>query len=705
MERPLAWLSLGVFVGVWSWLAWPAPPWLLAALGLLTLLLMPKLERRMSLVLIGMCLGQVLVWTQPHPGQLRSWTTGEVQSVTGKAALLLTPEGHLWTRLWPKPPPVGTRIAGRLNPNTPRQLLPGEWPQSAQARLARAPWVRMKIWTPLDVQPDPAALPDGLNHPGLLRALGSGDRSEVPPNVTDLLRRTGTIHLLAISGLHVGMISTMAGLLVWVMTRSLTRGQWAHAARILPVLSAAAAAIGYGEVVHWPVSTQRAAVMVVAVGLVSLFGRRPCPWQILGLAALGILAAQPSQAASLGFLMSFGAVGAIVLGMPTLAPITPDGTPWLLRTAIQGMGATTFATLGTLPVTAWVFQSVAISGPLANLLAVPMFTGLVVPLAIIGTIGPSDVQAPCLWLADRAVSAALLWIEACDLGTLTPAAGPAAAAALVAAVATLTRPLWAVVCLLCALSPWRPAPDGLTVTFPAVGQGSAVLVQWPDGRRWLVDGGPPGSRVLHWLRRSGVRHLDRVVLSHPDNDHFGGLLPVISGLSIGEFWTARPPMIEEHDYRALWQEVHARGVTVRTPGIAWTDPDQDNDRGLVLTIRHGRHRFLLLGDVSEDVEDRIAGGMPDMTVVQVSHHGSRTSSNPSLIAAASAHTAVIQSGLGNRFGHPHDQTIARWEGTKVRRTDTLGSLRFRSDGQHVIAQYWDPAYGWRSLPNQRAEFH
>ena len=185
----------------------------------------------------------------------------------------------------------------------------------------------MKIWTPLDVQPDPAALPDGLNHPGLLRALGSGDRSEVPPNVTDLLRRTGTIHLLAISGLHVGMISTMAGLLVWAMTRSLTRGQWAHAARILPVLSAAAAAIGYGEVVHWPVSTQRAAVMVVAVGLVSLFGRRPCPWQILGLAALGILAAQPSQAASLGFLMSFGAVGAIVLGMPTLAPITPDGTP------------------------------------------------------------------------------------------------------------------------------------------------------------------------------------------------------------------------------------------------------------------------------------------------------------------------------------------------------------------------------------------
>ena len=164
-------------------------------------------------------------------------------------------------------------------------------------------------------------------------------------------------------------------------------------------------------------------------------------------------------------------------------------------------------------------------------------------------------------------------------------------------------------------------------------------------------------------------------------------------------------MVEEHDYRALWQEVHARGVTVRTPGIAWTDPDRDNDRGLVLTIRHGRHRFLLLGDVSEDVEDRIAGGMPDMTVVQVSHHGSRTSSNPSLIAAASAHAAVIQSGLGNRFGHPHDQTIARWEGTTVRRTDTLGSLRFRSDGQHVIAQYWDPAYGWRSLPNQRAEFH
>ena len=521
----------------------------------------------------------------------------------------------------------------------------------------------MKFWTPLDVQTDPAALPDGLNHPGLIRALGSGDRSEVPPNVTDLLRRTGTIHLLAISGLHVGMISTMAGLLVWVMTRSLTRGRWAHTARILPVLSAAAAAIAYGAVVQWPVSTQRAAVMVVGVGLVSLFGRRPDPWQILGLAALVILAAQPAQAASLGFLMSFGAVGAILLGMPTLARITPDGT-LVARATLQGMGATTFATLGTLPVTAWVFQMVAISGPLANLLAVPIFTGLVVPLAIIGTVGPSDLQAPCFWVADRAVSVALLWIKACDLGTLTPASGPAAAAVLVAAIATLTRPLWAVVSPVRALtlaSDTRRTDGDLSggrtgKRSPGSMAGRSSLAGgW---RTTQLQGAPLASPI----GRSAPRPRDPLASRQRPLRR----TPSRNQRSIRRgFWTARPPMVGEHDYRALWREVHARGVAVRTPGIAWTDPDHDNDRGLVLTVRHGRHRFLLLGDVGAAIEDRIAGGMPNMTVVQVSHHGSRTSSSPALIAAASAHAAVIQSGRGNRFGHPHDQTVARWEGTSA----------------------------------------
>ena len=704
MRSPLAWLSLGVFIGVWSWLFRPVSPWALSIIFLATLALTSRSDARIGVVVLGLCIGQALVWTQPEPGQLRAWTTGEVRSVTGKSALLLTPEGHLWTQLWPKPPPVGTRIAGRMTPKASRKLLPGEWPQDAQAQLARARSVRMTFWTPLTSTPEPTRMPDGLVHPGLLRALGSGDRSEVPRQTTDLMRRTGTVHLLAISGLHVGMISTVAGLLAWLLSRALTRGRWPPLARILPVITAAGAAIGYGSLVQWPVSTQRAVAMVVSVSLLSLCGRRPDPWQVLGLAAIVVLGAQPSQAASLGFLMSFGAVAAILVGMPVWTRLIQERTPWIGRVAVHSIGATVFATLGTLPVTAWVFQTVSLSGPLANLLAVPILAGLGVPLAIFGTLGPSYLQAPCLWVADRAISLALMWIEFCDIGTATPAIGAVGALVLMASVATLSRPHWTLVLMACALSPWRPAPEGLTVTFPGVGQGSAVLIRWPDGRHWLIDGGPPGLRLLHWLRREGVHRIERVILSHPDKDHFGGLLPVVRSLPVDEFWTSRPPEPEERDYRQLWRDVHAREIPVRAPSIDPYDLSEDNDHGLVVTLRHGGQRFLFLGDVSDTVEDRIAEGMPNMSVVHVSHHGSKTASSPALIAAAEPQAAVIQSGEDNRFGHPHAQTLARWAGTKVHRTDTLGSIRFRSDGRQLIAQRWTAVSGWRSLPDRPPEF-
>jgi len=464
-------------------------------------------------------------------------------------------------------------------------------------------------------------------------------------------------------------------------------------------------AVAYGALVQWPISTQRAAVMVVGASIISLSGRRPSPWQMLGLAALVVLGLQPSQAASLGFLMSFGAVTAILLGMPVWTQLTGATTPWLVRALSNSIGASVFATLGTLPITAWVFQSVPLGGPLANLLAVPLFAGLGVPCAIVGTLGPTWLHTPALWVADQALSLALLWIGTCDLGLMTPALGPLAAVTLVGAIATISRPRWAFIILICALIPWRTTPTGFTVTFPAVGQGSAALITWPDGRYWLIDGGPPGKRLLHWLRREGVSRLDRVILSHPDHDHFGGLIPVVESLKVDEFWTSRRPIAGEQEYLKLWHAVHAHSVGVRTPDVPANGTDEDNDTGLILTLRHGAHRFLFLGDVSEDIEEQLAESMPSMTIVQVSHHGSKTSSSPALITAAAPRAAVIQSGVSNRYGHPHAQTLSRWNSTKVLRTDTLGSLRFRSDGESMVIQFWKDLWGWRSLPDRRPEFH
>ena len=705
MRSPLAWLSLGAVAGVWSWLLFPLPPLMIGALGAAVLSLMRRLSAGPCIVALGLCVGQALVWSQPPPGQLRQWTTGEVQTVSGRSALLLTPEGHVWTQLWPSPPSVGQRVAGRLRPQAQPQDLPGAWPRSAQARLARAQSVRMSRWTTLSTANPTTSLPADLSNPGLLRALATGDRSGVPAYTRDLLRRTGTVHLLAISGLHVGMVSMMAGLLVWLMSRSLTRGPWPPLARALPLVAAVVAALSYGSLVNWPVSTQRATAMVTGTSLVVLFGRQPSPWQVLGFAGLVVLSVQPSQAASLGFTMSFGAVAALLAGMPTLSRLIPDSAPWIIRSTINSVCATVLATLGTLPITAWVFQSLPLGGPMANLVAVPLFAGLAVPAAILAVQGPEWLQPLCTEVADQAISLALIWIELCDAGTLSPAVGPAGALALIAAIAALSKPRWSALILLLTLTPATPASSGLTVTFPAIGQGSSALIRWPDGRHWLIDGGPPGQHLLHWLRRAGVSRLERVILSHPDQDHFGGLLPIIDELPIDQFWASRPPVDGEARYRQLWLRAHAKHIHTRTPGVSSTDPSTDNDRGLVLTLRHGRHRFLFLGDLSEDVESMLANAMPGMSVVQVAHHGSKTSSSPDLIRAANPKFALIQSGVDNRYGHPHPQTISRWSGTNVLRTDTLGSVRFRSDGLRLTAQIWEPLIGWRSLADRIPELH
>jgi competence protein ComEC len=126
-------------------------------------------------------------------------------------------------------------------------------------------------------------------------------------------------------------------------------------------------------------------------------------------------------------------------------------------------------------------------------------------------------------------------------------------------------------------------------------------------------------------------------------------------------------------------------------------PATDNDTGLVLTLRHGSHRFLLLGDVGAETETRLAEHMPSMTVVLVSHHGSKNSSSAALISAASAQHAVVQAGAMNRYGHPHDSVIQAWGSDILLRTDQLGSIRMESDGMGLDIRRWHPQTLWASV--------
>ena len=139
------------------------------------------------------------------------------------------------------------------------------------------------------------------------------------------------------------------------------------------------------------------------------------------------------------------------------------------------------------------------------------------------------------------------------------------------------------------------------------------------------------------------------------------------------------------------------------PDLIHDDVKEDNDMSLVLLVEHGKHRFLFTGDISRKVESQLIETVRQVTLVQVPHHGSTSSSSVDFVNKTQPLIAVIQAGKANRFGHPHPSIVHRWNLKKVLRTDKYGSLRIRSDGEQLHADHWTPETGWASVTKQFAD--
>ncbi|HET9822949.1 MAG TPA: DNA internalization-related competence protein ComEC/Rec2 [Burkholderiaceae bacterium] len=570
-----------------------------------------------------------------------------------------------------------------------------------------------------------ARVPDARTA-GVLAALTVGDQAAIERADWDLFRDTGIAHLVSISGLHVTMFAWLAG--------SLASGLWrrsAWAVHRLPAVLAGrwlglAAAVAYALLAGWGLPAQRTVAMIAATVLLATLGLRwPAPLVLL-VAAACVVAGDPWALLAPGFWLSFVAVGLLLVAAPE-SPAARRG--WRAATK-AGLRSQAVATVGLAPLSLMFFQQVSLVGALANLLAIPLVTLLVTPLALLG------VVLPPLWSVAgalvQALVAALQVLAQWSGAVWTAAAAPPwaqAAALLGGALAVLPLPrslrLLAVPLLLPLLWPSsaRPPEGRFELLAADVGQGSAVAIVTRT-HVLLHDAGPQfsrdsdaGTRVLvPLLRGEGWTPIDLLMLSHRDSDHVGGAPAVMAALPVRALSSSLEP---QHPLRAgpwphgrceagqawTWDGVQFR-VLHPTTGDQGSASMTPNALSCVLLVSDAQgRRALLTGDLEAAQEDRLVralGAGLRSDVLLVPHHGSATSSSEAWLDAVQPRLAVVQHGYRNRFGHPAPAVMARYaeRAIAVVRSDRCGAWRWRSDtppGAQACERTAVPRY-WQDRP-------
>ncbi|PWD49465.1 competence protein ComEC [Serinibacter arcticus] len=579
-------------------------------------------------------------------------------------------------------------------------------------------------------------------HAALLPGIGVGDDSLVPEPLTEAMRASSLGHLLAVSGAHVAVV--LAGVLV--ATGGLRRGGRALVAVL--VLAGLVGLVGPDP------SVVRAAAMGAVVVLAVVLGRRASALPALAAAVTVLVLADPWIAREVGFALSVSATAGLVLGAGPLTELLRRRLPDPLAVALAVPLA---AQLACLPVLVLVDPGLATYGVLANALVapvVPPVTVLALLAALLAVCWPAGAHG-LLWVAQ----AGTWWIEQvahrcaelplARLPWPPGVTGLAALAALALGVTVLVRTergralvgrvgsrgvptvlvlagTVAVAALAAALvAPWRPAlvtvaapvveaafpPPGWRLLQCDVGQGSALLIstarEGGGERAVMVDVGPGGGGGEACLDDAGVRHLDRLVLTHADADHVGDLPAVLATVDVASVLV---PATTDPRMAALVSELRGDGVTVEERVVGTAGPEgpraptdavgpltlttlwptdravaiggdvDPNELSLTLWVTAPGLTVLVHGDLGAPAQQAMARTWPGLLavapdVVVVAHHGS-PDQDGELLAAAAGRLAIVSVGAGNDYGHPAPDTIEALTGAGalVVRTDRCGPI-------------------------------
>ncbi len=597
---------------------------------------------------------------------------------------------------------------------------------------------------------------EDINVRGVLKVWFLGDRSDISEVLVAAFRSTGLAHLLAISGLHVGLISLFIYNILKALLKRSVRLLLRCSIKKIAAVGSLPWLLFYVLIAGSPVTAVRASTMAVLCVGALLLDRPHALWNALGIAALLILVSDPGALFSVSFWLSFVAVAGLLTAMPWMRsaaskdPLLQDkggaclwGQFKMALRQLLVVSLTAFVV--TAPLTAYFFNKITPLGILANLVVVPLVGWFVLPcgfLTLLIALVSFSAAEPFLKVTSLGVKLVIMLTEAFEQipGVCLRVGSPTffELTLFYFSLFLMLKPkgsIWrkrflpiniivfVTIVIFGYLQPrWH---HGLEITFLSVGQGDSTLIEFPGGKRMLVDGGlairnghDAGKRIIApFLGRRRICRLDYIVASHGQADHYGGLYYLAQEFRPKELWIGPAAGCEGAGYGEFVNMCARKGIRIRRlcreagpffiNGVKTEILGPDckrkdyspaagncssgvNDLSLVMRLTFGEVSLLLTGDIESKAERELLAAKKDLKalILKVAHHGSQSSSRADFLDAVAPKIAVISAGYGNRFGFPAEVVVRRFreKGIALFRVDLDGAVQINADGDKVTVK-------------------
>lgn len=552
---------------------------------------------------------------------------------------------------------------------------------------------------------------------GFLSALIVGNRDYITDQQWDILRKTGTNHLIAIAGLHIGIVIGLVFFLIHFLWRQMPALTLKIPSPIVAAIFSLMAAIFYALLAGFPIQTQRALIMASVFLSAIILKRYINHWHSYFLALLFVLIVNPLNVMLVGFWMSFIAVGVILYAMN-------DRTKWDTKSEKTNnqflnlwnrLGKVQCVIMvGLIPITLFVFHEISFVSPIANIIAVPWFALVIVPLCFFGAL---------FLLINKTIAYGLLWMALKNLQVLWSILEKLSQTPILSwhhVIRHLIILFLSMTGVFLLLMPkktkWRfisilffiplmmtnaPTPKlgEIWLTVLDVGQGLATVVQ-TQHHVLIYDAGPKFSEhfdagnavILPYLDYNDIHHVDRLVISHGDEDHIGGANSILQTMKVDSIYSSVPERLREDAEYCLtgqywdWDGVHFEMLNPSDKQY------EGNNSSCVLKISNGKQSLLLTGDIEKQIERALIQNNPyqlSSAILVAPHHGSITSSSPLFVNHVHPQWVIFSTGYLNRFHFPSKTVIQRYEqiGAKPLNTAYSGAIEIDLKDRMTVSQY------------------